>query len=202
MSKHRRPALALLAAVICASTFAPTAFASDRHAAAKASRSAVYLVGGAATSINPTRAMLKNKDFYLGGYGFGDDKVLNKYQIPATSGRYATGILKDGVHSRALMISDRHNSIAFAQIETQGYFISYKQGPFGIEDIRKDASAQIYALAAAQHQVAIAAQTYGSTQSFWFAAGMLLVAGLAAAGILNVRHEELATDGQQAVHVG
>ena len=57
-------------------------------------------------------------------------------------------------------------------------------------------------VAAAQHQVAMAAQTYGSTQSFWFAAGMLLLGGLAAAGILNVKHEELATDGQQAVHVG
>jgi EmrB/QacA subfamily drug resistance transporter len=55
---------------------------------------------------------------------------------------------------------------------------------------------------AAQHQIALAAQTYGSTRSFWFAAGMLLVGGLAAVGILNVRHEELATDGQQPVHVG
>ena len=91
--------------------------------------------------------MLKNKDFYLGGYGFGDDKIANQYQIPGTVGRYATGHLGDGAHSRAMMISDRHNTIALAQIETQGYFIAYKQGPFGIEDIRKDASAQIYALA-------------------------------------------------------
>ena len=37
--------------------------------------------------------MLANKDFYLGGYGFGDYKVGNQVQIPGTSGRYATGIL-------------------------------------------------------------------------------------------------------------
>jgi hypothetical protein len=117
--------------------------AASHHVAAK---QPVYLVGGAVTSINPTRAMLKNKDFYLGGYGFGDNKILNKYQIPDTSGRFATGILADGVHSRAFMVSDRHNTIAFAQIETQGYFAAYKQGPFGIEDIRRDAAAQIYAL--------------------------------------------------------
>lgn len=54
---------------------------------------------------------------------------------------------------------------------------------------------------AAQRQVALAAQTYGSTQSFWFAAGMLLLAGLAALVLLDVKHEELATDGQP-VHVG
>ncbi len=57
-------------------------------------------------------------------------------------------------------------------------------------------------VAAAQHQVAVAAQTYGSTQSFWFAAGMILVGGLAALALLDVKHEELASDGQQAVHVG
>jgi hypothetical protein len=145
----RRLATALLAAAVCAGTFVPSAFATSR-ASDQPTSSPVYLVGGAVTSINPTPAMLANKDFYLGGYGFGDDKIANKFQIPSTVGRYATGILGDGVHSRALMISDRHNTIALAQIETQGYFISYKQGPFGIEDIRKDASAAIAAIAATE----------------------------------------------------
>ncbi len=57
-------------------------------------------------------------------------------------------------------------------------------------------------MAAAKARIAIEAQTYGSTQSFWFAAGMILIGGLAALVLLNVKHEELATDGQQAVHVG
>jgi hypothetical protein len=139
-----RAALAVLAAAATAVSLVPLSASARPHK--PGSGAATYLVGGAAASINPTRAMLKNKDFYLGGYGFGDNKLLNEYQIPGTSGRYATGILGDGVHSRAFMVSDRHNTIAFAQIETQGYFISYKQGPFGIEDIRRDAAGQIYAL--------------------------------------------------------
>jgi hypothetical protein len=148
-----RPRAALITLAVAASTISLAPYAASAraprvpHAEVKG---ATYLFGGAVTSINPTHAMLKNKDFYLGGYGFGDDKIANKYQIPSTVGRYATGHLADGAHSRAVMISDRHNTIALAQIETQGYFIEYKQGPFGIEDIRKDAAAQIYALAAAE----------------------------------------------------
>lgn len=146
---RRRPAVSLLAAAVCAGSFVPAAFASG-HATDRPTKQAIYLVGGAAASINPTRAMLANKDFYLGGYGFGDDKIAGKFQIPSTVGRYATGVLGDGAHSRAMMFSDRHNTIAFAQIETQGYFIEYKQGPFGLEDIRKDASAEIAAIAATE----------------------------------------------------
>jgi hypothetical protein len=38
-----------------------------------------------------------------------------------------------------------------AQIETQGYFSAYKQGPFGINEIRKDAAAEIAADDAGKH---------------------------------------------------
>jgi hypothetical protein len=141
-----RPRAALVTLAVAVSTVALVPYSSAAPVHRSKTGPAIYLVGGAAASINPTKAMLKNKDFYLGGYGFGDDKIANKFQIPSTVGRYATGHLGDGSHSRAFMVSDRHNTIAFAQIETQGYFIEYKQGPFGIEDIRKDASAQIYAL--------------------------------------------------------
>ncbi|HWC35950.1 MAG TPA: hypothetical protein VG650_14130 [Mycobacteriales bacterium] len=140
----------MAAAAIGLSTVSFWPHAAAAPAQERPSGSSTYLVGGAAVSINPTRAMMKNKDFYLGGYGFGDDKIANRFQVPSTVGRYATGILGDGIHSHALMVSDRHNTIALAQIETQGYFISYKQGPFGIEDIRKDASARINALAATE----------------------------------------------------
>ncbi|TMA38547.1 MAG: hypothetical protein E6J79_06435 [Deltaproteobacteria bacterium] len=111
-------------------------------------RPPVYLVGGGVRSINPTSEMLANDDFYLGGYGFGDFKAANQVQIPTTSGRFATGILADGVSSRALAVSDGLHTIVLAQIETQGYFAVYKQGPFGINEIRQDAAAQIAVLAA------------------------------------------------------
>src|SRR4051812_10442557 len=92
--------------------------------------------------------MLAGKSFYLGGYGFSDFKLGNKEQIPGTSGRYAVGVLGDGSHSRAFAVSDKQHTMVLTQIETQGYFAAYKQGPYGINEIRKDASAAIGKLAA------------------------------------------------------
>lgn len=57
-------------------------------------------------------------------------------------------------------------------------------------------------LAAAKARIAVEAQTFGSTQSFWFAAAMILVGALATVLFLDVRHEDLATDGEPVAHVG
>ncbi|MCW2543280.1 MAG: hypothetical protein JWM40_832 [Frankiales bacterium] len=109
-----------------------------------------YLVGADVQSINPTPAMIKAGDFYLGGYGLGSGKALNK--VPVIDGRAATGVLKDplfrngladGVHVRSIVIGAGGTAIALSQIETQGMFVAYKQGPFGLVDIRKDAAAAI-----------------------------------------------------------
>jgi hypothetical protein len=109
-----------------------------------------YLVGAAVESISPTPAMIKAGDFYLGGYGLGSGKVLNR--VPLIDGRAATGVLKDpmfrngladGVHVRSIAIGAGGNAIVLSQIETQGMFAAYKQGPFGLVDIRKDAAAAI-----------------------------------------------------------
>ncbi|MFL6238277.1 MAG: hypothetical protein ACJ735_02110 [Actinomycetes bacterium] len=137
----------LTVAVGLAATTIPAALAVTGKPAVAAP--AVYLVGGGEQSINPTAAMLATKSFYLGGYGFSDFKAGNKVQLPGTSGRFATGILGDGVHSRALAVSDKARTIVLGQIETQGYFAAYKQGPYGINEIRKDASARIGTLAKA-----------------------------------------------------
>lgn len=149
----------LVPLVVVATTtalLAPAAVAAGQPDAARPGkpRPAVYLVGGAAQSINPTREMLDSGQFYLGGYGVTDFKVGNEIQIPSTSGRNATGILGDGASARAMAVSDGRSTIELAQIETQGYFAAYKQGPFGIEEIRKDASAAIAALAATQERSA------------------------------------------------
>lgn len=45
-------------------------------------------------------------------------------------------------------------------------------------------------------------QTYASTQGFWVAAAMILVGAIATFIFLNVKHQELATDGHEGVHVG
>lgn len=122
--------------------------APGRPAPPRPPRPGTYLVGGGARSINPTPAMLAARDFYLGGYGFGDYKVANQVQVPGTAGRSATGVLGEGVSSRALAVSDRRATIVLAQVETQGYFAAYKQGPFGLTAIRQDAAAAIARLAA------------------------------------------------------
>jgi hypothetical protein len=142
-----RPRLSLLLApALVVSLGVPVALASH----GRPEKPAVYLVGGGEESINPTGEMLANSDFYLGGFGFGSGHPGNVTALPSVSGgRYATGILGDGVHSRALAVSDGKRTIVLAQIETQGYFDAYKEGPFGENEIRKDAAAELAALAAA-----------------------------------------------------
>src|SRR4051794_23890836 len=112
--------------------------------------------------------MIANNDFFLGGYGFASGRPGNAVDVPvfsdALGNRYATGILgdqsydqfpsadhtseSDGVHSRAFAVSGGGHTIVFGMIETQGYFDAYKQGPFGINEIRKDASVAIANLVA------------------------------------------------------
>ena len=144
-----RRSVVLLAAAALAASAIPVAALAD--GGSHGVRGAVYLVGGGVADINPTPEMLANNDFYLGGYGFSDFKAGNAVQLPSTSGRFATGILGDGAHSRAFAVSDFTHTIVLAQIETQGYFAAYKVGPFGITEIRKDASAEIASLAAEHH---------------------------------------------------
>ena len=151
----RRPAVLLTATAVVAGLVPAAALADRDHA----NKPAIYLVGGAAESINPTAAMLANNDFYLGGFGFASGHPGNVTALPSAVGdRHATGILDDpadndaypagygpgdGVHSRSLAVSDGTSTIVLAQIETQGFFNAYKQGPFGENEIRKDASAEI-----------------------------------------------------------
>lgn len=143
--RARQPWLAAAAAAVVAATV-PAAGAVAR----KVPASAVYLVGGAARSINPSAQMLAAHDFFLGGYGFGSGRVGNVVAAPgldSLGNRYATGILGDGVHTRAFAVSDRSHTIVLDQIEAQGYFDAYKQGPFGLNEIRKDAATAISKLA-------------------------------------------------------
>lgn len=98
-----------------------------------------YLVGAAAESINPTQEMIDSGEFYLGGYGLSNGMIAGT--VSFMEGRKATGILRDGIHSRALAVSDGRKALVTAQIETQGVFAAYKIGPYGIEDIRRDAAA-------------------------------------------------------------
>jgi predicted MFS family arabinose efflux permease len=56
-------------------------------------------------------------------------------------------------------------------------------------------------LAAAKHQIALQAQTYGSSHAYLVAGGMILVGVLITALFLNVKHESLSTEGHENVHL-
>ena len=90
-----------------------------------------YLAGAATRSINPEPdGTFAGKPVYLGGYGIGGGS-------PVLNGRPATGILGDGISVRAFAVSDGQHAFAIADIETQGWFVAVKNGPYGLLDMRK-----------------------------------------------------------------
>src|SRR5881628_1738211 len=90
-----------------------------------------YLVGTATRSINPDPdGTFAGKPVYLGGYGIGGGS-------PVFAGRPATGVLGDGISVRAFAVSDGRVPFAIADIETQGWFVAVKNGPYGLLDMRK-----------------------------------------------------------------
>jgi hypothetical protein len=147
--RRLRPATAAAAVLVLAGGLtlmsAPAAPAraecDDSHGTVTEVVPTTYLVGAAVESINPTPAMIATNKVFLGGYGLSSGTVGGA--VPVMDGRYATGILDDGVSSRALAVGDGAKAIVLAQIETQGVFAAYKNGPYGIEDIRKDAAAAV-----------------------------------------------------------
>jgi hypothetical protein len=100
-----------------------------------------YLVGVADRSINPDPdGTFAGKPVYLGGYGLGaPPTAVSENGLPwVTQGRAATGILGDGIHVRAITISDGEHTLALADVETQGWFAATRNGPYGLIDMRKE----------------------------------------------------------------
>ncbi len=108
-----------------------------------------WTAGGDVESINPTQAMIDSHAFYLGGYGLGSGTTAVPGAPSYDQGRFAAGILGKGPAVRAVAFGDGGHSFVTAQIETQGYFLAYKAGDYGIVDIRREAAARIAALRAA-----------------------------------------------------
>src|SRR3954449_2142203 len=125
------PRLTAIAAIAIAAAFAlvPAADAKPKrsHRAAKPS----YEVGIAARSINPNPdGTFASAPVYLGGYGIGGGS-------PVFDGRPATGVLRDGVDVRAIVIGDGKTAFALADVQAQGWFAETKDGPYGIADVRR-----------------------------------------------------------------
>jgi hypothetical protein len=92
-----------------------------------------WKVGFARESLDPTPAMI-SAGFHLGGFGLGPT-------------RQTTGPLVDGdgtvehIYARATAISNKQgDTILLAALENQGTFAAYKEGPYGIWDIRQQVS--------------------------------------------------------------
>lgn len=162
----RRSAVLALAAALAVSVAGPALAGHDNGNGKSKDKGkghkpkpALYLAGAAVRSIDPTPEMLA-QDFYLGGYGLSSGKVGNAVEPPVslTEGRKATGILGGGANGygssvRVVAFGDGTSVVTLAQLEVQGYFAAYKQGPFGLVDIRRAAAAKIAALAGKRKDV-------------------------------------------------
>src|ERR1043166_9741798 len=73
-----------------------------------------YTAGAAVESIDPTPEMIASKHFFLGGYGLGSGRVLNRQELqtPLIEPRFATDVMSCltlpgcDVHSRAVAFGD------------------------------------------------------------------------------------------------
>lgn len=111
---------------------AAIALLAVQAAAAEAKLPKNYLVGAATRSINPDPdGTFAGQPVYLGGYGIGGGS-------PVFQGRPATGVLGDGVDVRAFAVSDGRTPFVVADIESQGWFVALKNGPWGLLDMRKE----------------------------------------------------------------
>jgi hypothetical protein len=90
-----------------------------------------FKVGFDKELVDPTPAELASHNFHLGGYGI----------LPT---RASTGPLVDGdgavenIYVRAMAISNNFGqTLLLAALENQGSFAAYKEGPYGIYDMRQ-----------------------------------------------------------------
>jgi hypothetical protein len=85
-----------------------------------------YLVGAASRDITPDGAV------NLGGFGLGDGTVIPDAIVGRGGFGASTG---DRIAARAVVFDDGKQTVAIADIETQGMFAAYEDGPFGLHDI-------------------------------------------------------------------
>src|SRR4051794_26501769 len=103
-------------------------------AAPAAARTPPYKVGAATRDITPVGQV------NLGGFGLGDGTLPDN---PAIS-RGGVGTAKnERIGARAIVFDDGKKAIAVADIETQGMFAAYEDGPYGLADIAAEGAKQV-----------------------------------------------------------
>src|SRR4051794_3603843 len=93
-----------------------------------------YLVGAASEDITPTGPV------NLGGFGLGDGSVVPDAIIGRGGFDESKG---ERIAARAVVFDDGNRTIAIADIETQGMFAAYEDGPWGLHDIAESVAADI-----------------------------------------------------------
>ena len=111
----------LLAALACTAFLTAIGVAP---AGAKQPAPALFDVGTAVVDITPEHPQ------YLGGYDRMDKPTSN---------------LHDPLQVRAFFVAHGRKAVAFAIVDTQGWFAGYQEGPYGVTDARNDAGAWLAA---------------------------------------------------------
>ena len=110
--------------------------------AGAAAASHPWLVGFAKASVDPRPCPPPtpgapcdlNSDFHLGGFGLGPTRVSLGPLVDEDGS-------VEHIYARAMAISNRHGqTLLLADLENQGTFAAYKQGPYGLYDIRSQVS--------------------------------------------------------------
>ncbi|GAC1332391.1 MAG: hypothetical protein NVSMB17_11440 [Candidatus Dormibacteria bacterium] len=124
--------------------------AAHGSAPVRAAQPFVFQVGVDQEDITPPNLndYVKNKNFFLGGYGLSNVQVggPNGFQIPQTDPRYAQGVMKEPLGHpfiRVIVVSDGSHAVAFADLDNQGTFPAYKLNefsqsarPWGFDNVR------------------------------------------------------------------
>jgi hypothetical protein len=93
-----------------------------------------YLVGAATADITPAGVV------NLGGFGLGDGSFFPQDLV----GRGGTaGPSDQRIRARAIVFGDGRDTVAIADIETQGMFAAYQSGPYGLQDMAEQVARDI-----------------------------------------------------------
>ena len=103
---------------------------------------ATYDVGAATRDITPAGVV------NLGGFGLGDGTLVPD----AIVGRGGQGeAVDERIAARAIVFAQKKTAIAIADVETQGMFAAYEDGPYGLHDIAQSVEEQTKGRLPADH---------------------------------------------------
>src|SRR5436190_4670743 len=102
--------------------------------AVRAAAPGSFLVGFAKASVDPRPAEIASGQLHLGGFGLGPTRASTG---PAVSGDGTV----EHIYARAMAVTNNTGqTMLFAALENQGTCAAYKQGPYGLYDVRKKVS--------------------------------------------------------------